>query len=106
MSQEQIRLHFVFREPPSDWRQARDPNSWSDAFLVSFAMIGKLAAVAWNNAHALGESLDEYTPEVVVQVAAASLGWGSVDNEALANVSEPHRSAIVSILSADWPTRT
>lgn len=104
VTQEQVRRHFVFHEPPSDWRQARDPNSWSDAFLVSFAMIGKLAALAWNNGHALGESLDDSAPEIVVQIAAASLGWGRMDTQALATIAEPHRFAIESILSTAWPT--
>lgn len=106
VTREQVRDHFIFYEPPSDWRQARDPNLWSDAFLVSFAMIGKLAALAWDNGHALGESLDDSAPEIVVQVAAASLGWGRVDAQALAAVAEPHRLAIESILSTTWPTST
>lgn len=104
VTQEQVRNHFVFHEPPSDWRQARDPNSWSDAFLVSFAMVGKLAALAWNNGHALGESFDDSAPEIVVQMAAASLGWGRIDAQTLATIAEPHRSAIESILSTAWPT--
>jgi hypothetical protein len=104
VTQEQVRDHFVFYEPPSDWRQVRDPNLWSDAFLVSFAMIGKLVALAWNNGHALGESLDESAPDIVVKMAAASLGWGKIDAQALAAVAEPYRFAIESILSPTWPT--
>lgn len=100
----QAREDFVFFEPPSDWRQARDPGSWSPAFLVSFAMIGKLAALAWGNGHALGESLDDSAPEVVVQIAAASLGWGGVDEAELETIPEPYRSAIRGILSTGWPT--
>ncbi len=103
VTQEQVGQHFVFREPPSDWRPARDPNLWSDAFLVSFALIGKLAAVAWDNGHALGELLDESAPEIVVQMAAAALGWGKMDQQTLAAIAEPHRSAIESILSITWP---
>ncbi|MFB7893696.1 NACHT domain-containing protein [Microbacterium sp. NPDC056044] len=94
-----IERNFVFREPPSDWRQARDPDSWSDAFLVSFAMIGRLASIAWKNGHALGESLDQSGRPIAIQIAAASLGWGAVDEDELAAVTEPHRSAIRSILA-------
>jgi hypothetical protein len=100
---EQVQKYFVFREPPSDWRRASDPQLWSDAFLVSFAIIGKLAGLAWNNGHALGELLDDSAPEVAVQLAAASLGWGKIDEQALASIAEPCRVAIESIISSTWP---
>lgn len=100
---EQVEKYFVFREPPGDWRRAPDPQSWSDPLLVSFAMIGKLAGLAWNNGHALGELLDDSAPQAVVQLAAASLGWGKIDGQTLASISEPSKLAIESIITTTWP---
>jgi len=104
VSRDLIARTFVFREPPSDWRQARDPDSWSDAFLVSFAMIGRLASIAWNNGHALGESLDQSGRSIAIQIAAAALGWGTVDRDQLAAVAEPHRAALRNILEGSGLT--
>lgn len=104
VSRDLIARTFVFREPPSDWRQARDPDSWSDAFLVSFALIGRLASIAWKNGHALGESLDQSGRVIAIQIAAASVGWGTVDEEQLAGVAEPHRAALRNILEGSGLT--
>lgn len=99
----QARSHFVFAEPAS-WQQARDSAVWSDAFLVTFSMLGKLAAVAWNtSAHALGELIGESPRDIVRQIAASSAGWGVVDPQVLAGVAEPYRGAIQSILMSQWP---
>lgn len=98
-----IRNHFVFYEPSSEWVGASNPEDLSGGLLVSLVMISKLADVAWKNPHAIGELFSDEAPEVAVNLVAAALGWGRVNESLIEQVEEPYRSTIVALIAGDWP---
>lgn len=95
--------YFVFREPASDWSQAKDPSAWSNAFLTTFAMLGKLASLSWSSGHALGEIVNDSPRDDVRHIAASAVGWGSLEASTLKHISEPYSTAIRTVISESWP---
>ena len=105
VSKNDAAVHFVFLEPASDWKQADDPSAWSDAFLTTFAMLGKMASLGWNTGHALGEIVNDSPRDAVREIAAASVGWGGMNDSTLRGLSDKYAAAIDEILSTSWPAR-
>ncbi|WAB80611.1 NACHT domain-containing protein [Microcella daejeonensis] len=96
----EVRAAFVFHEPDGDWSPARDPGEWDDDFLVAFTLIARMANVAWESGHALGEMFAETDRDVVHSIIRQAVGWGQVDEVDLEQVGEGHRLAIREILSS------
>lgn len=106
VKKDEVQEYFVFYEPAADWREVRDPSTWSAQFYVAFALVSKLAAVGWRNPHAIGEPFNEDTPQLAVQISAAAVGWGKIEEGVLIDTPEPYRSAISMIMTSNWPFET